>query len=126
MGYGLRQARRLGFEEVVISGMVGKLSKLAQGRMQTHVSKGEVDFAFLSDLVAQLGAAPDLVERVKTANTARHVQNMLREVGIDGLEASIARLAAEKAFEFVEHAFPVHVLLFEIRGELLASERIPR
>jgi cobalt-precorrin-5B (C1)-methyltransferase len=124
IGYALRQARRLGFQEVVISGMIGKLSKVAQGRMQTHVSEVEVDFEFLAGLAAQLGAGSDLVERVRTANTARHVQNMLRQAGIAGLEVSIVRLAAEKALEFVERVFPVHVLLFDVRGELLASERV--
>jgi cobalt-precorrin-5B (C1)-methyltransferase len=125
IGYALRQTRRLEFQEVVIAGMIGKLSKLAQGRMQTHVSEGEVDLDFLAGLVAQLGAAPDLVERTRTANTARHVQTMLRQAGIAGLEASIARLAAKNASDYVEQVFPVYVLLFDIRGELLASERIP-
>jgi cobalt-precorrin-5B (C1)-methyltransferase len=122
IGYALRQARRLGFEEVVISGMVGKLSKLAQGRMQTHVSEGDVDFEFLAELIAALGADPALVERVRTANTARHVQNMVRQAGISGLEAAIACRAAESAARLVGQGRRVHVLLFDIRGELLASE----
>jgi cobalt-precorrin-5B (C1)-methyltransferase len=125
IGYGLRQARRLEFQEVVLSGMIGKLSKVAQGRMQTHVSEGDVDFGFLAQLATELGADPALVARVRTANTARHVQNMLGQAGITGLEALIARLAAHKASEFIEGAFSVQVLLFDIGGELLAMERRP-
>ena len=53
IGYGLRQARRLGFSRVVISGMIGKLSKLAQGRVQTHISEGGIDFDFLTGLAEE-------------------------------------------------------------------------
>jgi cobalt-precorrin-5B (C1)-methyltransferase len=123
IGYGLRLARRLGFQEVVIAGMIGKLSKLAQGRMQTHVSEGEIDFDFLAGLTDQLGAGPELVERARTASTAHYVQNILREAGVEGLERRVARLAARQAVAYVELAFPVQILLFDIGGDLLAAER---
>jgi cobalt-precorrin-5B (C1)-methyltransferase len=122
IGYGLRQARRLGFQEVVIAGMIGKLSKLAQGRMQTHVSEGEIDFDFLAGLTEQLGAGPELTERARTASTARYVQSILREAGVEGLECRVARLAARQAAAYVAFAFPVQILLFDIGGELLAAE----
>ena len=125
IGYALRQARRLAFHEVVLSGMIGKLSKVAQGRMQTHVKEGDVDFDFLACLTAQLGATLDLVERVRTANTARHVQNTLRQAGISGLEAAVARRAAQSVYELVGGVLAVRVLLFDIGGELLASECVP-
>lgn len=122
IGYGLRQARRLGFQEVVIAGMIGKLSKLAQGRMQTHVSEGEIDFNFLAGLTEQLGAGAELTERARTASTARYVQSILREAGVEGLECRVARLAARQAAAHVAFAFPVQILLFDIGGGLLAAE----
>jgi cobalt-precorrin-5B (C1)-methyltransferase len=121
MDYALKQARRLGFPRVVIAGMIGKISKLAQGRMQTHISEGGVDFEFLAQAAAQLGADADLQERLRTANTARHVQILLRQAGLDGLEQGLVRRAAEQAFAFVDGAYAVEVLLYDIRGELLAT-----
>ncbi len=121
MDYALRQAARLGFRQAVIAGMIGKLSKLAQGRMQTHVSRGGVDFDFLAGLVARLGAAPELVAQARTVKTARHIQVLLRRAEIKGLEAEIARLAAAQAFAFVRGALSISVLLFDIRGALLAQ-----
>lgn len=120
MGYALRKARRLGFPMVVVVGMVGKLSKLAQGRMQTHVSEGGVDFDFLTELVEQLGVDEPLLARIGQANTARHVQMLLREAGVAGLEERLAQLAAERACAWVDGAFDVEVLLFDIGGDLLA------
>lgn len=131
--YGLRQCRRLNrqhpddgrFREVVISGMIGKVSKLAQGRMQTHVSHGEVDLDFLAELASARGAPVALADRIRAANTAHHVQVMLREVGIAGLEAGLAQMAAEAAAAYVGGAFPVTVLLWHIQGELLAVGSAP-
>lgn len=124
IGHGLRQARRLGFREVVIAGMIGKLSKLAQGRMQTHVSEGTIDFDFLAGLAEQIGADLELIETVRTASTARYAQNMLRQAGLEGLEAHVARLAARQAAAHVAFAFPVQILLFDIGGDLLAKDRL--
>jgi len=126
IGHGLRQAQRLNFPSVVVSTMVGKASKLAQGRMQTHVSEGYVDFDFLADLVQDLGAAEVVVSRIHSANTARHVQMILREAGIAGLEPRLAQMAAEAAFEFVDGAFTMEVLLYDIGGELLGVGRVER
>ncbi|MCL5995343.1 MAG: cobalt-precorrin-5B (C(1))-methyltransferase [Chloroflexi bacterium] len=119
IGYALAQCARLGFAQVVIAGMIGKLSKLAQGRAQTHVDEGSVDFEFLAALAAQLGAPPDLVEHVRHANTAHHAQVLLSKAGLGGLEQRVAQLAAERAFALGHGAFEVSVLLFSMSGSLL-------
>jgi cobalt-precorrin-5B (C1)-methyltransferase len=118
--YGLKQGRRLGFEQVTLSSMIGKASKLAQGRMQTHVSQGEVDFAFLADVAVALGADEALIERILEANTAHHVQVMLQQAGVKGLEARLAGMAASAAESFIDGAARVEVMLWHIKGELLA------
>ncbi len=120
MDYALKQVRRLGFPKVVIAGMVGKISKLAQGRMQTHISEGGVDFDFLAGVGRRLGAEADLFGQIRTANTARHAQILLRRAGVEGLEQRLAQKAAEQAFDFVDGAAAVEVLLYDIRGALLA------
>ncbi len=126
MDYALKQVRRLGFSQAVIAGMIGKISKQAQGRMQTHVSEGGVDFNFLAEIAGQIGADAGLMIRIRSANTARHVQILLRQAGIEGLEQRLAQLAAEHAFAFVNGAFNVEVLLYDIRGELLAAAQLGR
>jgi len=121
MGYALTRARRLRFRRVVIAGMIGKVSKLAQGRWQTHVSQGEVDLNFLAEQAEQLGADAGLVARCQAANTAHHVQLLLRKAGLTSLEARLAQLAAHKAFELGQCMFDVEVLVYHINGELLGS-----
>lgn len=119
MGYALRQAARLGFSTMVVAGMIGKISKLAQGRMQTHVDEGGVDLAFLSRLAGQLGADAALQSRVRLANTAHHAQVLLRRAGLEGLEAKLAQQAAERIAGFIGGAADVEVLVYDVRGGLL-------
>ncbi len=124
--HALKQARRLGFSRVVISTMVGKASKLAQGRLQTHVSEGMVDFVFLAELARELGADEALTARIRSANTARHVQMLLRQASLLGLETRLAQLAVEKVDAFVDGAFDVEVLVYDIDGELLGAATMER
>lgn len=121
--YGLKQVRRLRFEQVTLSSMIGKVSKLAQGRMQTHVSEGEVDLSFLAEVAAALGADDVLCKRILEANTAHHVQVMLRQAGLEGLEARLVEMAAGAAAAFIGGAAGVEVLLWRVRGDLLAEGR---
>jgi cobalt-precorrin-5B (C1)-methyltransferase len=121
IGYALSQCGRLRFKQVAVAGMIGKLSKLAQGRAQTHVNEGSVDLLFLAQLAAQLGAAPDVVERVQQANTAHHVQAILSKAGVSGLEQRIAQLAAQHAVALGGDRFEAVVLLFSMSGNLLGE-----
>jgi len=126
MGYALKQARRFKFSRVVVAGMIGKLSKLAQGRFETHVSQGEVDMDFLASIAGQLGADERLVARCRSANTARHVQMMLRKAGVAGLENRVAELAARQAFAAGQGAFEVEALVYDIGGRLLGTAEVNR
>lgn len=121
IGYALTQARRLGFERVIISGMVGKLSKLAQGRMQTHVSEGEIDLAFLARVAAEIGADEAVTAAVAAANTAHHAQVILKRAGLPGLEQRLAELAARQAAAYTAESLTVEVWLWTVGGELLAT-----
>ncbi|MFZ5820859.1 MAG: cobalt-precorrin-5B (C(1))-methyltransferase [Chloroflexota bacterium] len=122
--FSLKQSQRLGIEAVVISGMIGKMSKLAQGRMQTHVSQGEVDFEFLAEVARNLGADETLAGKIRSANTAHHVQSMLKQAGVSGLEEMLAGMAAQSCLAYAPALREVEVLLFAIGGKLLARKRL--
>jgi len=123
MDYSLKQARRLRLEHVIISTMIGKISKMAQGRFQTHVSEGTIDHDFLAESVRQLGANESVITQVRQANTAHHAQKILRSAGITGLEARLARQAADHVFTLVNGAFGIEVLCFDLHGNLLAAHQ---
>ena len=61
---------------------MGKLSKMAKGKMQTHAADSEVDMGFLASLAPELGGSAALLEDIRAANTARHVLDLCREAGL--------------------------------------------
>lgn len=112
------QAVRQGFTSLYVGGMIGKLSKVAQGRFQTHVEHGEVDFDFLAKLAAEQGAPVEMCERIRIASTARAVQKMLSSLNIR-LEPVLAELGAKKIFEHCKAHLKVGVFIYTLDGALL-------
>ena len=55
---------------LTIGGGFAKLSKLAQGHLDLHSGRSQVDLDGLADLVASLGGSTDLVDAARRANTA--------------------------------------------------------
>lgn len=122
--YPLDKALQLGFQHILLGGMIGKLSKVAQGRLHTHVREGEVDFDFLAELAAALNAPSETLAKIRTARTAHQVQNWLHAIGI-ALEPEIARRAAEHVAMATERKVRIRVLLFSLDGKLLGNADIP-
>ncbi|MGI9408341.1 MAG: cobalt-precorrin-5B (C(1))-methyltransferase [Hyphomicrobiaceae bacterium] len=69
----LKYLRKHPVKKISIAGGVGKFAKLANGAMDLHSSRSQVDMDFLAGTLAGLGAGPDLVARARTANTALDV-----------------------------------------------------
>jgi cobalt-precorrin-5B (C1)-methyltransferase len=120
LGYPLKQARRFGFKRVVLGGMIGKFSKLAQGRLQTHVGEGEVNFEFLAEIAAGQGAGDEVCAYIRAARTAHQVQAYLQGTAIR-LEPELARRVAGQAVAALGTELPAQVLIFSLYGDLLGQ-----
>ena len=124
LAYPLSRLKERHFQRLIIAGMIGKISKVAQGRFETHTEKGGVDFEFLSDLAEKCGASSVLVSSVKRCRTAKQAQNLLLTEKIS-LEPTIARLAAEKIAENVSTIKQISVSIFSLEGNLLGLAELP-
>jgi cobalt-precorrin-5B (C1)-methyltransferase len=69
----LKYLRRNPVERLTIAGGIGKLTKLAQGAMDLHSGRSQVDFARLADLAAHTGADPTAVAAANTALEALQI-----------------------------------------------------
>lgn len=118
-GHALRRCLRRGIERVWISGMIGKLSKVAQGHFMTHVAGNQVDPAFLAALAAAAGAPAGLQEQLAAAHTARHVQELVQAASFSGFFQRVALETARACFAFAHGALSVECLLFDFDGTLL-------
>ncbi len=117
----LRRAAQRGVPRVSVCAMIGKLSKIAAGKMQTHVAGNQVECAFLAQVARELGAAEELAAAVAAANTARHVQELIEAAAFGRFFARLCALAAEKCAAAVDGRVRVEVVLFDFDGRVLGT-----
>ncbi len=121
VGVAIKQAARRKLERARIVGMMGKLSKMANGKMQTHVAGSEVNLDLLADFARELGADDATYERIRTANTARHVLEICTEQGLVHITELICQRAVEHTSRHAGGALEVEAYLVDFGGALLAQ-----
>jgi cobalt-precorrin-5B (C1)-methyltransferase len=119
VGITLRHCARRGIARALIVGMIGKLSKMAGGKMQTHAAGSEVSMDRLADLAAGLGADAALVAEIRAANTARHVLELTAARGLSTLPGEICRQVVEHGTRHAGGALRVEAELVDFEGRLL-------
>jgi cobalt-precorrin-5B (C1)-methyltransferase len=70
VGAMLKHLRRHPVPRLTIAGGIGKLAKFADGHLDLHSGRSQVNHELLASLVTSAGGGPTLVEAVRTANTA--------------------------------------------------------
>lgn len=92
---------------LTIAGGIGKLSKLADGHLDLHSGRSQVDFGALADTVRTAGGDAELIGRVRGANTALDALRICQDGGLP-LGDLIAARARTTAVEVLAGA-PVSV-----------------
>jgi cobalt-precorrin-5B (C1)-methyltransferase len=109
----LKYLRRHPVPQLTLAGGIGKMTKLAQGAMDLHSGRSQVDFARLAALAARLGAEP---ARIAAANTAAEA---LEIVG-PPLAQAVAAGAQEVALDALRGApVSVEVIVTDCQGAVL-------
>jgi cobalt-precorrin-5B (C1)-methyltransferase len=108
----LKYLREHPVDRVTIGGGFGKITKLAQGAMDLHSGRSQVDFEFLS------GFAPEeLRAEIKSANTA---QQVLEITGGD-IALNVARIAKRQVTEILRGAaVAADVIITGRNGKIIA------
>src|SRR5919202_392727 len=112
-GQALRRCARRGVRRATLCGMVGKMSKIAQGHMMTHVAGNQVDLGFLATVAAECGGSLNLQDAIRGANTARHFQELALAAGLRGVFDRLAELVCQQCAAVVDGALAVECLLFD-------------
>ena len=118
----LKYLRKNPVPRLTICGGFAKLVKLAQGHLDLHSSRSQVDFAKLSSLVEKLGGRPDQVEMAKSANTAKQVLDGCRNLP---LAETIGRQARETALATLAGHTSVDIIVIDRAGIILAHVGAP-
>lgn len=116
----LKYLRNHPLPNLTIAGGFGKLTKLGQGMLDLHSGRSQVDFDWLAARAAERGAAPDLVTRIRGANTALDALEIARAEGL-ALAPAIAARARETALGVLRGVpVTVEVIVVDRAGEIIA------
>jgi len=110
----LKYLRQHPVPRLTIAGGIGKLTKLAQGAMDLHSGRSQVDFARLGELAARSGVDP---ARIAAANTALEAL----QIAGPALAEAVAAEAAEVIADVLRGApIAVEVIVIDRQGAIQA------
>ncbi len=116
----LKYLRQHPVPRVTVAGGFAKMTKLAQGLLDLHSKRGQVDPEWLARQAEALGAGPDLASAIRGANSALHVLELCRQAGLP-IGAAVAERAAATAQALLDPAVTrVEVAVFDRQGALVA------
>lgn len=122
--YALDTAVKQGLREVVIGGMVGKLTKIAQGETITHANRAEVDTGLLAELASSIGAPADECAAIAANVTARFAAERMEALGLlNEFHTALANkvVSTLTAPDRYGGKFHLHVLVCDFDGHKIAE-----
>jgi cobalt-precorrin-5B (C1)-methyltransferase len=99
-------------ERVTLAGGIGKLTKLAQGALDLHSSRSQVDVSFLQELAAEDRIDWSSVDSAAQALLACEAQGI-------AIGDRVAALAQAKAQSLLPDATAVDIVIFDRTGRLV-------
>ncbi len=120
IGVGLKTSVQYKMQKVHIVGMMGKLSKMADGKMQTHVAGSKVNMNLLADLAKEAGASENLCGHIREANTARHALELAETENINTITNLVCREVCRQTESYIKNELDVYAYLFDFDGNVLA------
>lgn len=118
-GYTVQVCAKKGIRMAHVAGFIGKLAKISMGVKQTHVKGSKVDMEFLSELAKRCGAPQEVADKIKKANTARHVFEIITEEKIPGYFDMVCSEAARQLGRYSENKFEIEVIMFDFDGKII-------
>ncbi len=123
-GYTIQQCAKKNIKKAYVAGFIGKFAKMATGVKQTHVKGSKVDTHFLASLAEKCGADEKTVNEIKSANTARHVQDIVLENKVDGFFDEVSLQVYNQMRKHSEEKVPIEVMLFDFDGKILGRHPV--
>jgi len=116
----LKYLRRHPVRRVTIAGGFAKLAKLADGHLDLHSGRSQVDIAALAEGLGQLGASARIVARAHDAHMAGEVLEIAREADLP-LADLVARRARQTALATLAGGIELDVLVVDRSGAIIGE-----
>ena len=121
IGFSIKQCAIKKIKKAYVIGFIGKLTKMAMGVKQTHVKGSNVDMNFLATLAIRCGANNDLVKKIKLANTARHVGELIDQSGL----SMFYDVLCEEVYNHLSKDSPsdlqIKIILLDFTGKVIGN-----
>lgn len=121
IGAGIKAAIKNGIRSAIVVGMMGKLSKMADGRMMTHAAGSDVNFKMLSEIGQSIGVPSEICAEIEKANTARHVLEICQRGGFPQITKAICERVVRALLTHAGAALGVSCYLVDFNGVLLGE-----
>jgi cobalt-precorrin-5B (C1)-methyltransferase len=120
--YALDTVVECGIRKVVIGGMVGKLTKIAQGETITHANRSAVDTELLAELASEIGAPAAVCDDIRQSEMARYASERMEELGlISEFYTALGRRVIATLSQRYAGKFRLRVLMCDFDGNKLAE-----
>jgi len=114
-GGALKYLRDNPVPRLTLAGGFGKLAKLAQGHLDLHSKRSQVDTKFLAGLAVNIGASSEIAQEIETAETAALALLAANKMDISLGDAVAARVQ-EVALGEVKGAVDIEVIVVDRLG----------
>ena len=112
----LKYLRRHPVPRLTIAGGFAKLSKLAQGHLDLHSGRSQIDLRWLASIAGESGAAQPVVAAIASANTGLEALRLARAAGVPLADAVAARARATALGILEQAGIAVDVLVVDREG----------
>jgi cobalt-precorrin-5B (C1)-methyltransferase len=123
VGYAIRQCAIKKISKAVITGFIGKLTKMAMGVSQTHVKGSHVDLQFMAALATECNLPPDAIAEIEKANTARHVGEIVRRYAKQDFFDNLCKKVFEFLRRYSNYSLEIEVVMFDFDGTVCSRYR---
>jgi cobalt-precorrin-5B (C1)-methyltransferase len=121
IGFSIKQCAIKKIKKAYVIGFIGKLTKMAMGVKQTHVKGSHVDMNFLAELAIRCGANNELVKKIKVANTARHVGELVDQFGLSMFYDVLCEEVYSHLSKYSPSELQIKIILLDFNGKIIGE-----
>jgi cobalt-precorrin-5B (C1)-methyltransferase len=121
----LKYLRHHPIARLTLAGGFGKMSKLAEGSLDLHSGRSQVNLDALAEGALALGSGADLAAEVRRANTAMEALDLARAAHLP-LADWVAARARKVAMAEADHHVDVELLIYDRAGALVGRAGFER
>ncbi|MCY3854480.1 MAG: cobalt-precorrin-5B (C(1))-methyltransferase [Thaumarchaeota archaeon] len=118
-GYTMSQCVQKKIKMAYIVGLIAKFAKISTGIKQTHVKGSKVNMIFLSKLAKKCNTDSNTLKLIKTAHTARHVYEIIKEKKMDNFFNELCIEVYKQMRKHSESKIVLNVILFDFDGNII-------